>query len=1505
MADNEDSDNVFTKLDSLRSQQKQTTPTSGSAAPDAAPPEEDNVFKRLDAARSKREKIESGELPPENREPGYIEDIGRSTIAGLGRGTASLVGLPGDVEQLGRAGINLGARTLGYDDVVGDEAALPTSQSMSKLAEEYIPGASYKAKTTAGKFAQTMSEFAPTALTAFVPGLGGVKAGTALKGALASGALSEAAGQIAPEQFEGVARLAGALAGPAAFSKIVSPTAGTIATKVGLGSAAEKVGVTTPKTGAMRDLAGKAAENIEQGKGGLSKEATDLIQKAEQNLNLPKGALSSSADIVGSNPTEIINDLIGPSASTNAKFKDDIVNVINNVNTKREDTQKAIISYIKPEIDDTIKNAQNAYLKETGLTGGLQKGFSDTREVANQFKDTAWGDIVGSVLDNNKNFTSRQLETLLDRPAAKSAVQNALDGIENATGKKPNFLTYDKKTKAFSVTGPVPLEFWHNLKSELFGSQAIGAKNVAKNIEKEIGYVFKKSGRQNEYELANQNYSKFARLGERESVFDDGRKFVDALGYAKDAPEKQNILRQWSTAMSPAQKDMYQAGFMTRLLDDFGQGKAGIDKWQEVFSDPQYSKIAENILNHRPPGAPALAAGQPTNYDKMRAAYEVMSQASKVDQFKFISSPPVWTKFTRFLPNSVKNAAIGAGFPLGVGAALPNVVEDLALYGPNFAAMSLIGGTAGMLQGIYKNAKTREILRILNDQDPAEMQKLMGEIAKAKKVPQSMRQVEKFYDVTNENIRRMWVERLARTSAAGIGTPELGQEFNTEYQYKNGGRVTYKSGGKVSKKMLKKAEKMGRNGDTILAHINKAEAAYLKRMGGSGKINPKTGLREFAGADESGSSVTSSNYGGSSSSSMDTSSDSGFDSSNWGGGGGGMLSSDRPSYSSSGGGDWKPSTGGDGGGSRNSGLNDSVFGNSDRFSPMLGIQNGAYMGNGMSPSNFAKSPFSSQEHMLKAMGVEGSPTPGVVGGVASPGNVAETGLAATSGAGAGMAAAKAAAEAGTRSTPSSGVLSNEARLGPDQAMAPATGDWKQNPPSLAEPNQGADWGKLFDPIVSGVKDIWNSIGAPDPSLQAKPIIELAPGEIGGYKGNLNPNKIQDRAPGSPNLTNAANVSGSGVFPSNSALMASASPSEQTESAAPQISTGQQTGLIPPAETGLTGFESALGTTPTYAVDPNSYQNFKVDPEAAYSDLKSQLGWKSMFAPSQEDFTKQITDKLTASGSSYDPATGVVSATDPYTMKTLMSNKLPIENEGEVVATLNPSQFAKMVDTPEMRVPMPPSRDASQIAASEPSSDEDYNLAQVLGGSGDYLGQVQSAPAEQIAMAKAAPNWPYTPTPSTARASEPAPSEEYSFREDTIPKAIVNNKPVPTISEFEGSDQGPFTPRGDGQSSTRSQTKYGQGGQPIYFMDGKWVDSEGNVYEGDVYDTPMNSQLGSANGGAIRFPQGRVGRATGGRIPDTDKVFKAAKKALDGHTKQYMNLPDDDIVHALRIAKGYA
>jgi len=68
--------------------------------------------------------------------------------------------------------------------------------------------------------------------------------------------------------------------------------------------------------------------------------------------------------------------------------------------------------------------------------------------------------------------------------------------------------------------------------------------------------------------------------------------------------------------------------------------------------------------------------------------------------------------------------------------------------------------------------------------------------------------------------------------------------------------------GKALKQTLQKAQKMGRRGDKILAHITSEEARLLKARGGSGTVNPRTGLPEFWMDDDDDDETTNndSNY---------------------------------------------------------------------------------------------------------------------------------------------------------------------------------------------------------------------------------------------------------------------------------------------------------------------------------------------------------------------------------------------------------------------------------------------------------------------------------------------------------------------------------------------------------------------------------------------------------------------------------------------------------------------
>ena len=61
-----------------------------------------------------------------------------------------------------------------------------------------------------------------------------------------------------------------------------------------------------------------------------------------------------------------------------------------------------------------------------------------------------------------------------------------------------------------------------------------------------------------------------------------------------------------------------------------------------------------------------------------------------------------------------------------------------------------------------------------------------------------------------------------------------------QYAYAEGGLADIARRG-----YAEEIRRQGRNGDTILAHINPAEAKMLEAMGGSGEINPRTGLPEY------------------------------------------------------------------------------------------------------------------------------------------------------------------------------------------------------------------------------------------------------------------------------------------------------------------------------------------------------------------------------------------------------------------------------------------------------------------------------------------------------------------------------------------------------------------------------------------------------------------------------------------------------------------------------------
>ena len=166
---------------------------------------------------------------------------------------------------------------------------------------------------------------------------------------------------------------------------------------------------------------------------------------------------------------------------------------------------------------------------------------------------------------------------------------------------------------------------------------------------------------------------------------------------------------------------------------------------------------------------------------------------------------------------------------------------------------------------------TRELLAAGSEMDPAEVQEFLQTIRDAgltsEDVALMRRVVEAVFGDPNN-----YPEVRARLLAEGVPEDLLPETFDlefftalrmaaeeaeniaqeprpTEQEMPMGMPVEMAEGGIVGLPQLtpvaRELASMGRNGDTMLAHITPQEAMMLKRMGGSGSINPYTGLPEF------------------------------------------------------------------------------------------------------------------------------------------------------------------------------------------------------------------------------------------------------------------------------------------------------------------------------------------------------------------------------------------------------------------------------------------------------------------------------------------------------------------------------------------------------------------------------------------------------------------------------------------------------------------------------------
>jgi hypothetical protein len=148
------------------------------------------------------------------------------------------------------------------------------------------------------------------------------------------------------------------------------------------------------------------------------------------------------------------------------------------------------------------------------------------------------------------------------------------------------------------------------------------------------------------------------------------------------------------------------------------------------------------------------------------------------------------------------------------------------------------------------------VMVALQQQDPqmaAKVEEVLDEANLTPEQVEALGQVIDFLEQNKDNYSAA-LQSLIQQGAVEQGDfpPQYDQEFMTllkivvfGYQARDmrPEPVPFAKGGLAQ--AAEALRQQGRGGDTMLAHINPQEAALLKRMGGSGTINPATGLPEF------------------------------------------------------------------------------------------------------------------------------------------------------------------------------------------------------------------------------------------------------------------------------------------------------------------------------------------------------------------------------------------------------------------------------------------------------------------------------------------------------------------------------------------------------------------------------------------------------------------------------------------------------------------------------------
>lgn len=393
-------------------------------------------------------------------------DVASSFGAGMAKGVFGFPGIPGDIQQLARkAEPYLGIKTPEKPLI-----NLPTSEQMIEAWKPYVSALKETPKTTPGKYAETVGEFIGA------PGGLAKETGAPLKAfekmgkqAVLPALASEATGQAAEgTSFEMPARLIGAVATGAAFTRPSKTALETARSISDTAEAAQRAGVDLPYFVASESMIPKALamplKSMPLGAGPIferSKKAIGQLGEAAERVHQETGELNVYQ--AGEAAKKGLLDWIGPSSSATINEAYDAVGKIVNpsIKTPSASLSKTVqelgrlnIAANLPEVSPAMKTVMEAATNPEGLT---YEGIKRLRTKIGGMLDSGIlpADVDGAELKKIYGALTEDLKS----SALQAGGQRGLEAFNRAN--RLNRLISERReslAKIVGLKGDVPAE---------------------------------------------------------------------------------------------------------------------------------------------------------------------------------------------------------------------------------------------------------------------------------------------------------------------------------------------------------------------------------------------------------------------------------------------------------------------------------------------------------------------------------------------------------------------------------------------------------------------------------------------------------------------------------------------------------------------------------------------------------------------------------------------------------------------------------------------------------------------------------------------------------------------------------------------------------------------------------------------------------------------------------------------------------------------------------------